>query len=175
MHSEGLYLYSDAAHMNEVARRLFAPSVPPPKILAAYHRCQRHGRSSVDAKIWVGFHESHTKPFLAMPCNGWTSPVPFEELDLYLATNSSMKVPRSRTTETRNTSETHPFGFSNPPEGIWEPFGRLSLGKEMREDQEIMDAYLITNEYCAEGTGLEEITVPKINKVRRAAKKSSQK
>lgn len=138
---------------------MFRPSVPPPHVLAAFERCSHEGRTAVDMKIWVGFHESHTEPLIEITELIWVTPVSAEQIDQYINSDSDQTNLGSMT-ETKSIVARHPFGLSNPPDCVWASHARLRRGGCHRrdpdlveKDKEFVGAFSADSGYCAEGFG----------------------
>lgn len=63
-HDRGVYLASCRVPLSPESRRVFAPSAPPPDVLAAYERCVSHRGTKTDEELWVTFHELHVEPLI---------------------------------------------------------------------------------------------------------------
>ena len=72
---QGLYLHSCRVALTPESRRIFASSVPPPDVSAAYERCFMNKSTKADSKLWVAFREIHVESLLDVDVV-WMSPVP---------------------------------------------------------------------------------------------------
>lgn len=151
---------------------MFRPSVSPPHVLAAFERCLHEGMSTVDMKIWVGFHESHTEPLIDSTDLRWVTPVPAGKIDEHLE-SFPHQTSLGSMTKTKRIGARHPFGLNNPPDGVWASHARLQRDEWDRrdpdlveKDRDFVEAFSAHSGYCAEGVGELVVNVRRF-KVRR--------
>ena len=151
-HERGLYIHSCRVPLSAESRRIFAPSDPPPDVLAAYERCLRYEGTRTDAETWVTFHELHVEPLLGHTNAVWVSPRPGEFRDDDVEDDESADADDVEAhDETKDCR--HPFGLLNPPEIVWEAHRRLVLGDGCLWDREFVDAFAAKNVYFGKGLG----------------------
>ena len=164
-HDRGLYLYPFRVALKAESRRIFAPSVPSPDILAAYERCITLDGTSTDLEMWVAFHEVHVEPLLRDTNAVWVAPLPTRQRndDFNFGEDG-----RSARVEADSKAEScrHPFGVLNPPDEVWEAHRRIALGAGILKDQMLVDEFAVENAYFGTGLGKQESTSRRF-KVRR--------
>lgn len=151
-HDRGLYLHSCRVPLSIASRRIFAPSAPPPDVLAAYERCINKDGTKTDEETWVTFHEVHVEPLLGHTDGVWRAPVPMIRHDGDLEIGESAD-PDVIEADSRVDDCRHPFGLLNPPGKIWEAHQRLVLGVGDLHDQEAVEAFAAKNAYYGKGLG----------------------
>lgn len=126
-HDRGLYLYSCRVPLSTASRRIFAPSAPPPVVLAAYERCIKNDGTRTGEETWVTFHELHVEPLLGHTDGVWRAPVPMirHDGDLEIGESADPDVVEA---DSRVDDCRHLFGLLNPPEKVCEAHRRLILG-----------------------------------------------
>ncbi|KAL9133769.1 MAG: hypothetical protein Q9175_005051 [Cornicularia normoerica] len=164
-HDRGLYLHPCRVALSAKSRRIFAPSVPPPDVSAAYERCIRNDGMRTDVEMWVTFHELHVEPLLGHTDAVWVAPVPTRSGDGDLKVGESAD--RGGVEANGETGGCrHPFGLFNPPEKVWEAHRRIVLGTGVSGDQEFVDEFGVKNAYYGTGLGKQKSTSRRF-KVRR--------
>ena len=136
---------------------MFGPCIPPPDILAAYERCIRNDGTSTDVEMWVAFHEVHVEPLLGGTDAVWVAPVPTRSRDADLEVREHAD-PDDVVVDGEAEDCRHPFGLLNPPQKVWDAHRRLVLGDGGSEDQDLVDAFAVTNAYYGIGLGKQKST-----------------
>ena len=152
-HDRGLYLYPCRVALRAESRRIFAPSVPSPDVLAAYERCITFDGTGSDVEMWVAFHELHVEPLLGDTDAVWVAPLPMRQRNDEFNFGEDAGSGRAEAESCR-----HPFGLLNPPDEVWEAHRRIVLGAEVLEDQMLVDEFAVKNAYHGTGLGKQEST-----------------
>ena len=156
-HDRGLYLYPCRVASRAESRRIFAPSVPSPDVLAAYERCITFDGTRTDVEMWVAFHELHVEPLLGDTDAVWVAPLPTRQRndDFNFGEDAG-----SGRVEADGEAEScrHPFGLLNPPDEVWEAHRRIVLGAGVLEDQMLVGEFAVKNAYYGTGLGKREST-----------------
>ncbi|KAM0797449.1 hypothetical protein BDR22DRAFT_892301 [Usnea florida] len=166
-HDRGLYLYPSPVALKAESRRIFAPSVPSPDILAAYERCITLDGTRTDLEMWVAFHEVHVEPLLGDINAVWIAPLPTIQRndDIDFGEDEDGGSTRAEA-DGKAESCRHPFGVLNPPDEVWEAHRRIVLGAGVVKDQTLVDEFAVKNAYYGTGLGKQESTSRRF-KVRR--------
>ena len=151
-HDRGLYLHSCRVAMSSEATRIFAPSVPPSDVLAAYERCISNEGTRNDAEMWTMFHELHVEPLLEDPSIVWVAPTPMTSRDDDVKAGECEDLNGVEATGAAQGCR-HPFGLFNPPRGVWDAHRRLVIGDGDWKDQQLVDGFAAKNAYHGEGFG----------------------
>ena len=164
-HDRGLYLYPFPVALKAESRRIFAPSVPSPDILAAYERCITFDGTRTDAEMWVAFHEVHVEPLLGDINAAWVAPLPTRQRndDFDFGEDGGLAGAEA---DGKAESSRHPFGVLNPPDEVWEAHRRIVWGAGVLKDQMLVDEFAVKNTYYGTGLGKQENTSRRF-KVRR--------
>ena len=164
-HDRGLYLHPFRVALKAESRRIFAPSVPSPDILAAYERCITLDGTRTDLEMWVAFHEVHVEPLLGDTNAVWVAPLPTRQRNDDFSFGEEG---RSAGAEADGKAESwrHPFGVRNPPDEVWEAHKRIVQGTGALKDQMLVDEFAVKNAYYGTGLGKQESTSRRF-KVRR--------
>ena len=134
------YYYEEPLPGSVVASRLFEPSIPPPNVARALERCLQNAASTKDQDDVATFHGLHTEPLIDSNILRWAAPHPFVVDD-----KSSDVIVKSK--------PRHPFGFTNPPESVWQAFTRVSANEASDMDVEMVGTFSSERSYVGFGVG----------------------
>lgn len=101
--------------------------------------------SSEDADIVAAFHMLHTGPLIHDKYPTWTSPRPHT-------------VNYERHSASSKIQVRHPFGYTNPTDGVWQAFSRMANGEADRHDEELVDSYAVEKASMGFGLGMAVVT-----------------
>ncbi|KAL8741751.1 MAG: hypothetical protein Q9190_005675 [Brigantiaea leucoxantha] len=150
-HGEGLYLFKGEVLFSSAANKYFAPSLPPPEVVAAFNRYaatadDRRLYRQENYRIIQAFHTSHTVPCYPsenldlvgyQPCVGKGCGIPnsiHHKQGAYFHNDRDPSLSFLR-------AAGNYFGYSNPPPEIWTAAFRMLQRKATKEDLELVSSF----------------------------------